>query len=98
MIEIRQTAAFIDFVEDLDDERAQAKIAARIERLAAGNAGDVAPVGEGVSEMRIHHGPGYRLYFIRQGQKVIVLLCGGDKSTQDKDIRVAKQLAKELEW
>jgi putative addiction module killer protein len=98
MIEIRQTAAFIDFIEDLDDERAQAKIAARIERLAAGNAGDVAPVGEGVSEMRIHYGPGYRLYFIRQGQKVIVLLCGGDKSTQDKDIKAAKRLARELEW
>jgi putative addiction module killer protein len=98
MIEIRQTAAFVDFVEDLDDERAQAKIAARIERLAAGNAGDVAPVGEGVSEMRIHYGPGYRLYFMRHGQKVIFLLCGGDKSTQDKDIKAAKQLAKELEW
>jgi putative addiction module killer protein len=98
MIEIRETAAFIDFVEDLDDERAQAKIAARIERLAAGNAGDVAPVGEGVSEMRIHYGPGYRLYFIRHGQKVIVLLCGGDKSTQDKDIKAAKQLARDLEW
>lgn len=98
MIEISQTAAFIDFVEDLDDERAQAKIAARIERLAAGNAGDVASVGEGISEMRIHHGPGYRLYFIRHGLKVIVLLCGGDKSTQDKDIKAAKQLARELEW
>jgi putative addiction module killer protein len=98
MIEIRQTAAFVDFIEDLDDERAQAKIAARIERLAAGNAGDVVPVGEGISEMRIHYGPGYRLYFIRQGQKVIVLLCGGDKSTQDKDIKAAKQLARELEW
>ena len=98
MIEIRETAAFIDFIEDLDDERAQAKIAARIERLAAGNAGDVEPVGEGVSEMRIHYGPGYRLYFARQGQKVIVLLCGGDKSTQDKDIKAAKKLARELEW
>jgi putative addiction module killer protein len=98
MIEIRQTAAFIDFIDKLDDERAQAKIAARIERLAAGNAGDVAPVGEGVSEMRIHYGPGYRLYFIRHGQKVIVLLCCGDKSTQHKDIKAAKQLARELEW
>ena len=98
MIEIRETAVFIDFIEDLDDERAQAKIAARIERLAAGNAGDVEPVGEGVSEMRIHYGPGYRLYFARQGQKVIVLLCGGDKSTQDKDIKAAKKLARELEW
>ena len=98
MIEIRETAAFLDFIEDLDDERAQAKIAARIERLAAGNAEDVAPVGEGISEMRIHYGPGYRVYFIKRGQTVIVLLCGGDKSTQDKDIKTAKLLARDLEW
>jgi putative addiction module killer protein len=98
MIEIKQTTAFVDFIDTLVDERAQAKIAARIERLAAGNAGDVAPVGEGISEMRIHYGPGYRVYFVRRGQTVIFLLCGGDKSTQDKDIRAAKRLAKDLEW
>jgi putative addiction module killer protein len=98
MIEIRETATFLDFIEDLVDERAQAKIAARIERLAAGNAGDVASVGEGISEMRIHYGPGYRVYFIKRGQTVIVLLCGGDKSSQNKDIKTAKLLAKDLEW
>ncbi len=98
MIEIRETRIFMDFIEDLVDERAQAKIAARIERLAAGNAGDVAPVGEGVSEMRIHYGPGYRVYFVRRGRTVIFLLCGGDKSTQDKDIKAAKLLAQDLEW
>ena len=98
MIEIRETQVFVDFIEDLVDERAQAKIAARIERLANGNAGDVAPAGEGVSEMRIHYGPGYRIYFTRRGQTVVFLLCGGDKSTQDKDIKTAKLLAKNLEW
>jgi putative addiction module killer protein len=98
MIEIRETSVFLEFIEELNDERAQAKIAARIDRLAAGNAGDVAPVGEGISEMRIHYGPGYRIYFVRRGQTVIVLLCGGDKSTQEKDIKIAKLLAKDLEW
>lgn len=98
MIEIRETQVFVDFIEDLVDERAQAKIAARIERLANGNAGDVVPAGEGVSEMRIHYGPGYRIYFTRRGQTVVFLLCGGDKSTQDKDIKTAKLLAKNLEW
>jgi putative addiction module killer protein len=97
MIEIRETSTFIDFVEDLRDDRARAKISARIERLAVGNAGDVVPVGEGISEMRIHYGPGYRVYFIRRGERVIVLLCGGDKSTQEKDIKAAKLLAKNLE-
>ena len=97
MIEIRETSTFIDFIEDLRDDRARAKISARIERLAVGNAGDVAPVGEGISEMRIHDGPGYRVYFVRRGERVIVLLCGGDKSTQEKDIKAAKLLAKNLE-
>ena len=97
MIEIRETSTFIDFIEDLRDDRARAKISARIERLAVGNAGDVAPVGEGISEMRIHDGPGYRVYFVRRGERVIVLLCGGDKSIQEKDIKAAKLLAKNLE-
>ncbi len=97
MFVIRETPQFEDFVEDLTDERARAKISARIERLAFGNAGDVAPVGEGVSELRIHYGPGYRVYFIRRGERVIVLLGGGDKSTQEKDIKAAKLLAKNLE-
>ena len=97
MIEIREISTFIDFIEDLRDDRARAKISARIERLAVGNAGDVAPVGEGISEMRIHDGPGYRVYFVKRGERVIVLLCGGDKSTQEKDIKAAKLLAKNLE-
>ncbi len=68
----------------------------RIERMAAGNPGDVAPVGEGVSEARIHFGPGYRLYFVERGRTIIILLCGGDKSTQNRDIARAKQLAKDV--
>jgi len=84
-------------MERLRDDRARAKIAARIDRLALGNPGDVEPVGDGVSELRIHYGPGYRVYFIRRGEAVIVLLCGGDKSTQAKDIKTAKMLASGLE-
>ncbi|MFK0337631.1 type II toxin-antitoxin system RelE/ParE family toxin [Agrobacterium sp. 16-172Ci] len=75
------------------DERGKALITSRLNRLSFGNAGDVAPVGEGVSELRIHYGPGYRIYFVRSGDVVIVLLCGGDKSTQEKDIKAAKQIA-----
>jgi len=70
-----------------------ARIAARIDRLASGNPGDVQPVGDAVSEMRINYGPGYRVYFIQQGKVLVVLLCGGDKSTQERDIRQAKALA-----
>ena len=81
----------------LRDHRARAKIAARIDRLALGNPGDVAPVGEGVSELRIHYGPGYRVYFIKRGRTLIILLCGGDKSTQTKDIKAAKILAAKFE-
>jgi putative addiction module killer protein len=71
-------------------------IAARLDRLSQGNAGDVEPVGEGISELRIHNGPGYRIYFQKRGQVIIILLCGGDKSTQAKDIRTARRLA--TEW
>ena len=81
----------------LRDHRARAKIAARIDRLALGNPGDVAPVGEGVSELRIHYGPGYRVYFITRSQTLVVLLGGGDKSTQTKDVRAAKLLAAKFE-
>lgn len=95
--EVRKTAIFSRWMSDLRDHRARAKIAARIDRLALGNPGDVEPVGEGVSELRIHYGPGYRVYFVRRGNTLIILLCGGDKSTQSKDIRVAKILAGELE-
>jgi putative addiction module killer protein len=94
---IRQTEAFSEWLRNLSDVRARARIGARIDRLTLGNPGDVAPVGEGVSEMRIHYGPGYRVYFVQRGAALVVLLCGGDKSTQAGDIRTAKQLASELE-
>jgi len=80
----------------LRDSEARARIAARVRRLAFGNAGDSKSVGEGVSEMRIHYGPGYRVYFVRRGDTLIVLLCGGDKNSQARDIVAAKRLATEL--
>lgn len=97
MIEVRRTQAFEDFINGLRDAEARVKISARIFRLANGNAGDVAPVGEGISELRLHFGPGYRVYFKQRGKVLIILLCGGDKATQDKDIKRAKQLAEDLE-
>ncbi|MFN3608564.1 MAG: type II toxin-antitoxin system RelE/ParE family toxin [Hyphomonas sp.] len=96
MIEVRQTDRFINWFGDLRDINAHARIAARLRRMEKGNFGDVAAVGEGVSEMRIHYGPGYRVYFVRQGNEVVILLCGGDKSSQDRDIKSAKDMAKEL--
>jgi len=96
-MEVRQTPAFSDWMAALRDHRARAKIAARIDRLAVGNPGDVRSVGKGVSELRIQYGPGYRVYFIRRGQTLIVLLCGGDKSTQTRDIKTAKLLAAKFE-
>jgi putative addiction module killer protein len=96
MTEVRQTQTFADWLADLKDERARAKITVRIRRLSLGNPGDVKPVGEGVSELRIDCGPGYRLYFVRRGAQLIVLLCGGDKTTQARDIETAKSMAKQL--
>ena len=96
MIEVRQTEVFAAWLEGLKDERARAKISVRIRRLSLGNFGDVKPVGEGASELRIDYGPGYRLYFVRRGEAVIVLLCGGDKRTQADDIKTAKAMAKQL--
>ena len=96
MIEIRKTEVFAKWLDDLRDLRGRARVLARIERLAAGNPGDVKPVGEGVSEMRIDHGPGYRVYFKRRGRTLIILLAGGDKSTQSKDMRTAMRLARNL--
>lgn len=93
MPSIRQTQWFSDWFDALRDERARARIAARIRRLSLGNPGDVKPVGEGVSEMRIDHGPGYRVYFCNRGIEIVILLCGGDKGSQDRDIRSAKILA-----
>ena len=97
VVEIRETLAFSEWLAKLRDSRARARIAARIRRLAFGNPGDARPVGSGVSELRIAYGPGYRVYFVRRGAKIIVLLCGGDKSSQDRDIARAIRLAKELE-
>jgi putative addiction module killer protein len=97
MIDLSKTVVFSDWMAGLRDHRARAKIAARIDRLAFGNPGDVEPVGKGVSELRVHYGPGYRVYFLRRGKESIVLLCGGDKSTQVKDIKIAITLAAGLE-
>ena len=97
MIEIRKTEIFADWLNGLRDRRAKARIQARIDRLELGHFGDVTPVGEGVSELRIFYGPGYRVYFVQRGPVVVILLSGGDKSTQDSDIVKAKELAKKLE-
>ena len=96
MVEIRKTDHFVQWLDDLKDIQARARVQARIERLAAGNPGDVAPVGEGISELRIDYGPGYRVYFKKRGQELIILLAGGDKSTQAKDIKAALSLARNL--
>ena len=96
MFEILTTDEFDRWLSDLADERAKTKIASRVARLRFGNAGDVNPVGAGVSEMRVHHGPGYRVYYKQSGRTIIIILCGGDKSTQDRDIKRAKEMAAEL--
>lgn len=96
MIEIRKTDVFAQWLDDLRDLRARARIQARIERLAAGNPGDVKPAGQGVSELRIDYGPGYRVYFKRRGRRLIILLAGGDKSSQSRDIKKAQRLARDL--
>ena len=96
MPDVRQTETVSRWLNGLADRRARAKIAARIDRLAQGNPGDVVSVGEGVSELRIHFGPGYRVYFVARARALVILLCGGDKSSQAKDIKAAKQLARDL--
>lgn len=95
MIEVRQTTRFATWLAGLRDDRARARILKRLARARDGNLGDVAPVG--VSEMRIFYGPGYRVYFVQRGLELIVLLCGGDKSTQPADTDEAKAMAKEIE-
>jgi putative addiction module killer protein len=94
-IELKQTETFRKWRTRLKDDRARALIASRLDRLSFGHAGDAEPVGQGISELRIHHGPGYRIYFQRRGNLIIVLLCGGTKSGQAKDIEAAKRLANE---
>ena len=93
MVELIKSTTFDRWLADLRDKRAVARILARLDRLAVANPGDVKPVGEGISEMRIDYGPGYRVYFLQRGLLLIVLLCGGDKSAQDRDIARAKALA-----
>jgi putative addiction module killer protein len=97
MFEVRQTATYAEWFDRLRDRTAKTRIDIRIRRLSLGNPGDEKPVGEGVSELRIDHGPGYRVYFIKKEDLYIVLLAGGDKSSQAKDIHNAKRLARELE-
>ncbi|MBI5544250.1 MAG: type II toxin-antitoxin system RelE/ParE family toxin [Deltaproteobacteria bacterium] len=96
-VELRKTEVFGRWLDRLRDIRARARIQARIERLATGNVGDVKPVGEGVSELRIDYGPGYRVYFKKLGREWVILLAGGDKSTQSSDIKTALYLARNLE-
>lgn len=93
---VRRTATDQAWIDGLRDVQAVARIAKRIDRLLLGNPGDVKSVGEGVSEMRIDYGPGYRVYYIQRGNRIIILLCGGDKGSQARDIREAKRLAKEI--
>jgi putative addiction module killer protein len=96
MITVRETENFQNWIRNLKDRIAQSIITARIRRISGGNFGDSKPVGDGVSELRIDYGPGYRVYFTRQGQEIIILLCDGDKSTQTRDIEAAKRIAKTL--
>ncbi|WNV03855.1 type II toxin-antitoxin system RelE/ParE family toxin [Candidatus Methylospira mobilis] len=93
MVDIKKTDVYARWLDNLRDIRARARVLARVERLAAGNPGDVKSVGEGVSEMRIDYGPGYRVYFTRRGNEIVILLAGGDKSTQNADIKTAQELA-----
>ena len=96
MLEVRETTAYAHWFRGLRDRAAKARIDIRVRRLSLGNPGDVRPVGEGVSELRIQFGPGYRIYFMRSGEEYILLLAGGDKSSQAQDIKQAKNLARNL--
>jgi len=96
MIEIRETEIYSRWFKSLRDREARARIDVRVRRLSMGNPGDVKPVGQGVSELRIDYGSGYRVYFIRRGETLIILLAGGDKKTQERDIKIALNLAKDL--
>ena len=96
MIEIRKTEVYAKWLDDLRDIQARSRILVRVERLAAGNSGDVRPVGEGISELRIDYGPGYRVYYTKRGREVLILLAGGDKRTRAKDIKSALRLARNL--
>lgn len=96
MMEVRKTEVYAKWLDGLRDIRARARILVRVERLAAGHAGDAEPVGEGVSELRINYGPGYRVYYKQQGRELVILLAGGDKGSQSRDIKTALRLARNL--
>jgi len=96
MMEIRKTDVYAKWLDGLKDIRARARVLVRVERLAAGNPGDAEPVGEGVSELRINYGPGYRVYYKQQGRELVILLAGGDKGSQSRDIKTALRLARNL--
>jgi putative addiction module killer protein len=96
LLEVRKTQVFADWLDNLKDLHGRARVQARIERMTSGNFGDVEPVGHGVSELRIHYGPGYRVYFKQHGRELILLLAGGDKSSQDKCIKLAHSMAHNL--
>ena len=96
MLKIRKTESYAKWIDNLRDLQARARVQVRIERLIAGNLGDVRAVGEGVSELRIDYGPGYRVYFTKCGREVVILLAGGDKTTQSADIKIALRLARNL--
>ena len=97
MIEIRQSVDFADWLADLADKRDRARIAARIDRMNDGNFGDAKSVGDGVNKLRLQHGPGFRIYFTRRGNSLVILLCGGDKGSQSRDSARAKALAATIE-
>ena len=97
MLELRKTEVFAQWLDGLRDVQARARVQVRIERLSLGNPGDAEPIGDGVSELRIHYGPGYRVYFKQFGQVLVVLLAGGDKNSQAQDIKTALRLARDLE-
>ena len=96
MLEVRQTEAYFTWFSKLKDLNARSRILARLRRLELGNPGDVKAVGEGVSELRVDCGPGYRIYFVKRGSTIVILLCGGDKFSQPEDIKTAKKMAAEL--
>jgi putative addiction module killer protein len=96
MMKVRKTEVYVKWLDGLSDIRARARVLARVERLAAGNPGDVEPVGEGVSELRINYGPGCRVYYKQQGHELVILLAGGDKNSQSRDITAALRLARNL--
>ena len=97
MVQIRRTNVYDKWIKELRDPNARSRINIRVRRLSLGNPGDVRPVGEGVSELRINYGPGYRVYYLQRGDVFVLLLCGGDKASQSRDIERAKQLAREWE-